>query len=392
MKKLLGIHMYRQNVLKAKSISIGILLAVFFCSGDILRADTLEAPLLPMNVEFRYVPQYLDESIPDDPRYARIQALLDDDGCHVILLDRTTDREAFYSTSKRRVDALAATGSDAYIAPIDCTAPLPKDASPSFLIHFQDRFGNEISWKFVVGRIEPHASSKVISRTDNSGIIFLYAPHRASSADGTSLTVAGKTYLPTFTQADDAPAAFCATEITFGRIMPGTELWAVERSPSAMTKAASWNAAGDGGRLRTLAVKELSVTEASIEQLDPKDPNAPHVLLNLVLVNDAWELRSLSFESHFNTLRIFFGPQLPLPGRQTDDRRIVTFTVAENESPNIASGKLEVRRAAGAEHLFWRFDTPSFARGILLETGVNLIPDARVQVDGTDEGDSDLLR
>jgi len=59
------------------------------------------------------------------------------------------------------------------------------------------------------------------------------------------------------------------------------------------------------------------------------DPNAPHIILNLVRVNDAWELRSLSFGSHFNTLRIFFGPQLPLPARQTDDRRIVvTFTVS----------------------------------------------------------------
>jgi hypothetical protein len=28
-----------------------------------------------MNVEFRYVPQYLEESISDDPLYARIEAL-----------------------------------------------------------------------------------------------------------------------------------------------------------------------------------------------------------------------------------------------------------------------------------------------------------------------------
>jgi hypothetical protein len=158
--------MYRQKFLKPGIISTGLLMSIFFWNADILRADTPEAPLLPMNVEFRYVPQYLDESIPDDPRYARIQALLDEDGCHVILLDKTTGREAFYSRSKRRVDALAANGRDAYITPVDFTASLPKDASPSFLIHFQDRFGNEVSWKFVVGRIVPHASPEVISRTD----------------------------------------------------------------------------------------------------------------------------------------------------------------------------------------------------------------------------------
>jgi hypothetical protein len=95
--------MYRHGI-----ISTGLLMSIFFWNAGILRADTPEAPLLPMNVKFRYVPQYLDESIPDDPRYARIQALL----------DKTTDREAFYSTSKRRVDALAANGSDAYITPV----------------------------------------------------------------------------------------------------------------------------------------------------------------------------------------------------------------------------------------------------------------------------------
>ncbi len=42
-----------------------------------------------MNVEFRYVPKYLEESISDDPLYARIEALLDENGCDVILLERS---------------------------------------------------------------------------------------------------------------------------------------------------------------------------------------------------------------------------------------------------------------------------------------------------------------
>ena len=99
-----------------------------------------------------------------------------------------------------------------------------------------------------------------------------------------------------------------------GQILPGTDLWAVERTPADIVQTAKWNVSGDGGRLRTLAVKELSATEASIEQFDLNDPDAPQVILNVVRVNDTYELRSLSFESHFNTLWIFFGPLLPLPG------------------------------------------------------------------------------
>ena len=371
--------MYREQFLRSGIVSVSLLMSVFFWNAGVVRAQSPEAPLLPMNVEFQYVPQYLEESISDDPLYTRIEALPDENGCDVILLEKSTNREAFYSISKRRVDAQIASGREAYLTPIGFTAFWAKDTSPAFVIHFQDRFGNAIFWKFVVGEIVPHASPKVIFRTDNSGIGFLYAPRRAPSADGTTLNIANREYLPESTQTDDALAAFYATDMTIGQILPGTDLWAVESTPAAIVQTAKWNAGGNGGRLRTLAVKELSATEASIEQFDLNDPDAPRVILNVVRVNGTYELRSLSLESHFNTLWIFFGPLLPLPAHEADDKRIVAFTVAENEQANIASGELEVQRAVDAEHVLWHFQTPSFSKGITFETSVNLVPDARTE-------------
>jgi hypothetical protein len=383
--------MYREQFLKSGIVSVGLLVCAFFWNEGVVRAQSPEAPLLPMNVEFRYVPKYFEQRISGDLLYTRIQALVDEDGCDVILLEKSTNREAFYSFSKRRVDAQAANGRDAYITPIGFTA-LSTNSSPAFVIHFQDRFGNEIIWKFAVGEIVPHASPKVISGTSNSSIIFLYAPFRAPSVAGTTLTIAGREYTPESTQSDDGLAAFYATDMTIGQILPGTDFWAVESSPADLVQTAKWNLGGDGGRLRTLAVKELSSTEASIEQFDVNHPDAPHVILNLVRVNDAYELSSLSCESHFNTLWIFFSPSLPLPAQKIDDKRVVTFTVAENEQANIASGILDVQRAVGAEHVLWRFETPSFARGITLETGVNSISNAGTQATCTNKVCSDLLR
>lgn len=160
--------MYREQFLRSVFVSIGLVTSAFFWNAEVLRAQTPEAPLLPMNVEFRSLPHYFEQSISDDPLYARIEALLDEDGCDVILLDKTTNREAFYSISKHRVDALAANGSDAYTTRIGFTASWAKDSSPAFLIHFQDRFGNEVFWKFAVGEIVPHASPEVIFRTATS--------------------------------------------------------------------------------------------------------------------------------------------------------------------------------------------------------------------------------
>jgi hypothetical protein len=384
--------MSRKHFLRSGSVSVGLLLYVLFWNAGAIRAQSPEPPLLPMNVEFRYVPQYLEESISDDPLYARIEALLDENGCDVILLEKSTNREAFYSISKYRVDAQAANGRDAYITPIAFTAFRAEDSSPTFAIHFQDRFGNEILWKFAAGEIVPHASPEVIVRTDNSGIGFLYAPRRAPSADGTALKIGDREYLPESTLSDDAPAAFYATDMTRSQILPGTNLWAVERAPADIVQTARWNVDGDCGRLRTLTVTELSATEASIEQFDLNDPDAPQVILNVVRVNDTYELRSLSLKSHFNALWIFFGPLLPLPAHEVDDKTIVTFTVAENEQANIASGKLEVQRAVDAEHVLWQFETPSFARELTLETGVNLIRKARTETNRTIEDCSDLLK
>jgi len=384
--------MHRERFLRRISVSIGLVMSFFFWNAEVVRAQSPAVPLLPMNIEFRYLLQYFEQSISDDPRYARIEALVNEDGCDVILLDKTTNRKAFYSISKRRVDAQSANGSDAYMTPIGFTSSRAKGSSPAFAIHFEDQFGNDILWNFVAGEVVPHATPEVIFRTDNSGIGFLYAPRRAPSADGTTLKIASKKYLPDSTQSGEAPAAFFATDMTLGQIVPGTDLWAVERTPADIAQTAKWNIDGGGGRLRTLTVKELSDTEASIEQFDENDPDAPHVILNLVRVDGSYYLRSLSLESHFNTLLIFFGPPLPLPAHGVEDKRIVTFTVAENEQANITSGRLEVQRAIDAEHVLWYFETPSFARGITIETGVNVIPYARTKANSMKEDDSDLLK
>jgi hypothetical protein len=368
-----------QRAVKNRIASIVLLISAFLCHANVLRAQaqsnvlTSEPPVLPMNIEFRYVPQYFEQSFADDQRYARIEALVDGGRCDVILLDKTTGREAFYSTSNRKVDALTANGADAYITRIDFTASSTVDSYPLFLIHFHDQFGQEVTWQFVAGDMVSHASPEIITHTGNAGISLLYAPHRATAAAGTTLTIADRKYVPISTQSVDMLAAFYATDMTVSEILPGTDLWTVEVSPADIEQTAKWNLGGDGGRQRILEVKEASDTEATVQQTDVNDSDAAQVVLNIVRENDTYGLRSISFQSHGNTLWIFFGSVLPFPARQIDDKTTVAFTVAENEQATVASGELEVQRAVSAEHLFWRFDTPSPAKNATFETGVNLV-------------------
>jgi hypothetical protein len=370
----------KQRVVKNRIASIVLLIAAFLCHPNVIRAQaqsnglTSEPPVLPMNIEFRYVPQYFEQSFTDDQRYARIEALVDDGRCDVILLDKTTGREAFYSTSSRKVDGLTAGGADAYVTRIDFRASSTIDSYPLFLIHFHDQFGQEVTWQFVAGDIVSHASPEIITHTGDAGISLLYAPHRATAAAGTTLTIADRKYVPIPTQSIEVLGAFYATDMTVSEILPGTDLWTVEDSPANVAQTARWNLGGDGGRQRVLEVKEASDTEATVQQTDVNDSDAAQVVLNIVRENDTYGLRSISFQSHGNTLWIFFGSVLPFPARKIDDKTTVAFTVAENEQATVASGELEVQRAVRAEHLLWRFDTPNPAKNATFETGVNLIP------------------
>ena len=93
-----------------------------------------------------------------------------------------------------------------------------------------------------------------------------------------------------------------------------------------------------------LAIKQLYDAGALIDQIELDDPDAPEVILTLVRSGDSYSLRLMSATARGSTLWIFFGPALPLPEHQADDKTVVTFTVAVNEDASIASGRLVVRR------------------------------------------------
>ena len=380
--------MRRRYFLRNRIVSLTFLSCVFFCSESITRAQAPEPPVLPMDIKFRRVPQYFEQSFTGDSRYARIEALVDEEGCDIILLDKTTNREALYSNVKRRADALAADGVDAYSAAIEFETASTDNAHPLFLFHFHDQFGQNITWRFVASEMVPHASPKVIFYT-HSGITLLYAPRRAPATAETILTIAEREYRPESTQSHDPLTGFYATDMTISAILPGADVWNIESGPPEIGLAAKWTLTGSGGQRRILAVKHFSGAEAAIDQVDPNNPDVPLVALNVVRANGGYRVSSILVETQDNKLWIFFGPALPLTARQID-KTIVTFSIAENEQANVASGELEVQRTIDAEHLLWRFDTPGAARAATFITGVNLIPGPREQANCEDKNCSAL--
>ena len=84
--------------MKKRTVAIVILACSLFCLANSVRAQagpehvTSQAPIVPMKIRFRYAPEYFMQMIEDNPRYSRIEALIDGGQCEVILTDKTMNR------------------------------------------------------------------------------------------------------------------------------------------------------------------------------------------------------------------------------------------------------------------------------------------------------------
>ena len=365
--------------MKKASAAIVVLACSFFCLvGPIMaqapKSASTEAPVIPMKIKFSHVPQYFMQLIDDDPRYSRIEALINGGEREVILTDKTTNRSTFYANSQKRIDALQGSGAEAYFAAIEVGEFTTSDANPAHRIRLQDTFGQEIRWQFVTGEVVPHARPEIMFQSNGSGLAWVYAPRRAAPAAGTSLTIGDRQYQAQASGPGGDYRGFHSMDMAIAQFVPVTELWSVERSPIGLIEAEKWDLRGEAGQERLLVIKKISDQEASIEQIDLNDPDFADVLLDLDRSHGRYSLRSISITSHSNTMWIFFDPELPLPAHNMDDEMTATFTVAENEQASVANGTVVVRRAMDAEHMAWRFDEPQSAKGEAFETGVNLIP------------------
>jgi hypothetical protein len=98
--------MQGKHFLRNQIVSLAFLGCAFFCPASVIRAQVTEPPVLPMDIKFRQVPKYFQQSFAGDLRYGRIEALVDEEGCDIIVLDKTRNRESLYSNVKRRAEQM----------------------------------------------------------------------------------------------------------------------------------------------------------------------------------------------------------------------------------------------------------------------------------------------
>jgi hypothetical protein len=360
-------------------VAFAISLAVFvICSAEPVRGQSdrgnagPDAPILPMDIRFRYASQYFMQLIEDDPRYSEIEAVVEPDLTEVILTDKATNTRAFYSRSQRRVDALHARGAKAYLSSIELHNS-PTGSYSSYWIRLQDNFGQGIGWHFVVDKTVPEVWPEVVWQPNKRGVVWIYAPHRAAPAADTAVNIGGKEHPALASIHGQDYQAMYAQDLTLAEIMSGERLWSVESSPTKLTEGAEWDLKSASGLERKVSVRSISECGLSIEQVDQDDTETASLKFGLEITKDGYSLSSVSITAGLNTFWIFFGPGLPLPSHQSDDENNIAFSIAENERAGISRGNVAVHRSPESESIRWNFEKPKSVRANGFVTTVNVI-------------------
>jgi hypothetical protein len=344
-------------------------------------------PVVPMNVRLRSVPQYFVQQIDDDPKYSRIEALIDDGlskpWYEIILADKTTGDRIIYSNSEETVNTLPGVGKTAYRFNIQFVFLPQKDSISMYQIGLRDISGQPINWTFVVRPETLGAQAGFMVRPNASGFVLMGLDQRAAAMPGTTLIIGNVHYSVTSMQESNGgqfevanSGTFYGTGLTVAEIMPGAELWLVDSMPDALKVDEKWILHSSGGEKRVLTIESILNDHVVIDQVD--EGRSFHVRLDVRREQDDLVLCSLSVLRQSHNFRISFTPGLPFPAAGMNDATKVNFAVSEDSQTDIAHGNLLVRRRFIDENINWNFDAPDWARARLMETGASVLIESEV--------------
>jgi len=197
----------------------------------------------PLTVHVQFVPQYFVQLITNDPRYERIEALITNDPqrpwYEVILMDKTTGKRAFYCSSADEASSLNQAGMDAYYAPIEFTALKKTVLSPAYRIRLRDRYGQAITWRFIVNTAVAKGEMGFASPAEYTAVVVMYAQSWAAAATGTAITIGDRTeaangYSRIGLEGAAPCEGFYAAGLTITEITPGIRLWLANFLPGAL--------------------------------------------------------------------------------------------------------------------------------------------------------------
>jgi hypothetical protein len=330
-------------------------------------------PIVPVMMEYEYVPHYLMQWLDDDPQYSRIEAAINDSVYTLTLTEKQSARRVNYCNSEAKVNALARAGVEARLAKIDYRATNRLGQLPAHEFIFTDERGQKVQWIFTLAAPASERGAGLTPQESGSGWLVIYRDLGTTAGEGTAVQIGNRVNEAAAWSEISAPPYFIpyrgvyAEGIGIGVIASGQENWRVISFPKTLSEGGEWVIASDRGRERRLRIASLKGNEVVINEI--ASPSLRGALLSLQARRtvEGLALRSVTLTSGAKTMRLAFAPDLSFAASSW-----LAFQIDQNGHNKIIHGSLSVERKGDTVELRWQPKSPDWAKSRVLNTTVTV--------------------
>jgi hypothetical protein len=330
-------------------------------------------PIIPLLVEYEYVPRHLIQWLDDHPQYTRIEAAVNGARSPVLNLVLTDKRghRVNYSNSAAKVDALKRAGQEARSTKIEYRATNDLGQLPAHEFGFTDERGQAVRWRFTLAAPASERGSGLTPQENGPGWLLIYRDLGSAAGAGTAVQIGDQVSEAEPWTEISAPPYFVAYRggyaegMNIGKFMPGRQNWRVTSAPKELREGGEWILAGERGSTRRLRITAMRGDELTIsETLAPSG-----ALLSLQARQQAQglALRSITLSIDARMMRLSFTPDLDLSAAAAG-----AFQIDFNGRNKILHGNVTVERKGAAAYLRWQPKSPDWAKSRTIDSIVRL--------------------
>src|SRR5262249_16387371 len=332
----------------------------------------LSFPVLPLIVDYEYVPHYFVQWLNDHPQYIRIEAAVTDTEPPVFnltLTEKGSGRRVNYWSAEARLKALAEAGRDARLTKIDYRSTNTFGQAPSHEFGFTDEHGQAVRWRFTLAAPVSERGAGLTPQEEGAGLLLIYRARCTAAGERPTAQIRDKVSEAETGTRTTAPPYFVAYRGGYsdgsgsGGRLPGRERWRVPSRPKDLNVGAQWTLADDRGRTRQLRVTAIRGDELTIQE------TGLSLALQARKTATGFSLRSITLTSRSKTMRVSFTPELDLAAGSAAP---VNFQIDQNGHNKVAHGSVTVEKSGAAASLRWLFKAPDWAKSRVLNSTVTM--------------------
>lgn len=330
-------------------------------------------PVVPVIMEYEYVPHYFMQWLDDDPQYSRIEAAISDSVYTVTLTEKQSARRVNYCNSEAKINALSRAGIESRLTKIDYQATNRLGQLPAHEFSFNDERGQKIQWRFTLAAPASERGAGITPQEGGSGWLVIYRDLGSTAGEGTAAQIGNRVNEAAAWAEIAAPPYFVpyrgvyAEGIGIGVMILGQENWRVASSPKELTEGGEWIITNDRRRERRLRIASRKGDEMTINEVASLSSRSSLLSLQARRTDEGLSLRSVTMTSGTKTMRLVFTPELNLATSST-----VAFQIDQNGHNKIMHGSVSVERKGDTAELRWQPKAPDWAKPRVLNTTVTI--------------------